>query len=431
MTRPRDICEPFTSPEDADLEPLRRRIGDARVVLLGEATHGTSEFYRLRARITRDLIEHAGFGVVAVEADWPDAARIDHYVRDRDVPASEWKAFARFPTWMWRNAETRELVDWLRDHNLSRPPEERVRFAGLDLYGLYNSIDAILRHLEEVDEEVARVARERYACLDPWQDDPAGYGHAALTGTYRSCEADVVRMLQDLLQRRVATDRRSDEAFFESVENARVIADAEAYYRVMYYGSRQSWNLRDRHMFDTLRSLLAFHGESSRIVVWAHNSHLGDARATEMSRRGEHNLGQLCRQRLGRDTVYSLGFGTDHGTVYAARDWGEPGGVREVVPGREDSYEGFFHRLGVAACLLPLEEGAGADPDLLRQLTAPRLERAIGVLYRPRTERASHYFEAVLPAQFDEYAWIDETSALRPLASEELAGVPETYPFGL
>jgi protein-L-isoaspartate(D-aspartate) O-methyltransferase len=418
--------EAFEDVRTAELERLVARVGDARVVLLGEASHGTSEFYSMRARITRELIVRKGFDVVAVEADWPDAARIDHYVRERDVPPSEWQAFARFPTWMWRNRETREFVDWLRAHNETLPRPARVRFAGLDLYGLYNSIAEVLRYLDEVDPATAVVARERYGCLTPWQSDPAAYGRAALSGRYRSCEEDVTRMLTAFLAKRLELAGRDDERFFDATRNAALIAHAERYYRVMYYGSHESWNLRDRHMFETLQSLLGFRGPRAKIVVWAHNSHVGDARATEMAARGELNVGQLCRQHFG-DAAYSIGFGTHGGSVAAASYWDGPMEVKTVRPSDPRSYEFVCHESGIPGFLLPLRA-----PGALRQeLGEPRLERAIGVIYRPETELASHYFEAVLPRQFDEYVWIDRTRALQPLETKELEGMPETYPFGL
>jgi len=423
-----ECAEPLVDIEEVDLEPLLERIGDARVVLLGEATHGTSEFYRMRARITRELIRKKGFGIVAVEADWPDAARIDHYVRDRDVPPAGWQAFARFPTWMWRNREVRQFVDWLHDHNAGLDQERRVRFAGLDLYGLYNSIDAVLGYLDDRDPDTARVARERYGCLTPWQSDPAAYGRAALTGTYRTCERDVVRMLEELQEQRLEQARSQDEPFFEALQNAVLIADAEAYYRIRYYGAHESWNLRDRHMFQTLSSLLEFHGASSKAVVWEHNSHVGDATATEMSARGELNVGQLCRQRFG-DSAYLVGFGTDHGTVAAASHWDGPVEIKQVRASNEKSYERLCHDTGLASFLLALRNPR--HPELRSELIEPRLERAIGVIYRPETELASHYFHAVLPYQFDEYVWFDETEAVQPLETRELAGLPETYPFGL
>ena len=292
------IAEPFGSIDDFDVSPLLGRIGDARVVLIGEASHGTSEFYRMRARISRALIEKKQFNFVAIEGDWPDAARIDHFVRHREYPPSEWVAFARFPTWMWRNNEVREFVDWLRDCNASIKPELRVAFHGLDLYSMYDSIWFVLKYLDDVDPESARVARERYGCLTPWQTDPATYGHAALTGRYRTCENDVIGALKDLLQKHRAYVAHDGERFLDAVQNARLVANAERYYRTMYYGSRASWNLRDNHMFATLKILLSHHGDDSKGIIWAHNSHIGNAEATEMSARGEHNIGAALSRRV-------------------------------------------------------------------------------------------------------------------------------------
>jgi protein-L-isoaspartate(D-aspartate) O-methyltransferase len=329
---------------------------------------------------------------------------------------------------MWRNRDVRDFVDWLRDHNQGRESGRRVRFAGLDLYGLYNSIESVLAYLDGVDPQSAAVARQRYGCLTPWQSDPAEYGRAALTGAYRSCERDVVAVLHALHGERLRDLRRSDERLFEALQNARVVADAEAYYRVMYYGSAESWNLRDRHMFATLQGLLDFHGPRSKAVVWAHNSHVGDAASTEMSARGELNIGQLCRQQFG-SAAYSIGFGTDHGTVAAASHWGGPMEVKRVRSSHERSYERLCHESGLESFFLPLR--APRLPELRRDLVEPRLERAIGVLYRPETELASHYFHAVLPHQFDEFVWFDGTTAVSPLETHELAGMPDTYPFGI
>jgi protein-L-isoaspartate(D-aspartate) O-methyltransferase len=421
-------AEQFGEVADAPLDALMARIGNARIVLLGEATHGTSEFYRMRARITQALVERKGFNLVAAEADWPDAARIDHYVRDRDAPLQEWRAFARFPTWMWRNREFQEFVEWLRAHNTDQPRAHRVRFAGLDLYSLYSSISEVLRFLDERDPSAARIARERYGCLTPWQSDPAAYGRAALGGTYRSCEREVVKILEELMAERVKFMGSDPEPFFDAVQNARLVADAERYYRIMYYGHHESWNLRDTHMFQTLDSLLRFHGPDSKAVVWAHNSHVGDARATEMSARGELNVGELCRREFG-DDAYSVGFGTDHGTVAAASHWDGPMEVKSVQPARDDSYESLFHESGVPGLLLGLRDPAAHE--LRAALSETRLERAIGVIYRPETELASHYFRAVLPRQFDEFVWLDGTRAVQPLDAQTLEGVPDTYPFGL
>lgn len=423
-----DHAEVFESIEGADLGPLLDRIGDARIVALGEASHGTSEFYAMRERITRELIQKKGFRFVAIEGDWPDAARVDRYVRHLEYPPSEWTAFARFPTWMWRNNEVRDFVSWLRAHNAPLKPDARVAFHGLDLYSLHTSIDAVLAYLDKVDPRAAAVARQRYGCLTPWQGDPATYGHAALTGSYRSCEPHVVHALTDLLEQRVAYSQRDGERFFDAVQNARLVANAERYYRIMYYGSRASWNLRDDHMFGTLENLLAFYGAGGKAIVWAHNSHVGDSAATEMSSRGEYNIGHLCRHRFGSD-AYLVGFGTHSGTVAAASDWGGEMEIKKVRPSLAKSYEQLCHATALPRFMLGLRN----HPELTgpQYLGKPQLERAIGVIYRPETERDSHYFQAVLPRQFDEYIWFDETRAVTPFDTAELAGLPDTYPFGV
>jgi protein-L-isoaspartate(D-aspartate) O-methyltransferase len=421
-------CERFTDLESVELEPLMRRIADARVVLIGEATHGTSEFYRMRERISRQLIERKGFSFVAIEGDWPDAARVDHYVRHAQYPPSEWTAFARFPTWMWRNQEVRGFVDWLRAHNADREPSKRVAFHGLDLYSLYSSIRSVVAYLDEVDPHSSLIARRRYGCLSPWEADPATYGRAALAGDYRSCESQVVAVLKELQRKRQAYAEHDGERFLDAVQNAQLVANAEQYYRIMYYGSRASWNLRDGHMFDTLMNLLKFHGPGSKGIVWAHNSHVGDSVATEMSHRGEYNIGHLCRERLGQD-MFSIGFGTHDGTVAAAAEWDGAMRTMTVKPSLANSYEALCHESGVSRFLLSLR--ASPHPELVGGLSEPRLERAIGVIYRPETELQSHYFQAELPRQFDEYIWFDRTSAIVPLPVEELEGLPDTYPFGV
>ncbi|MDT3685896.1 MAG: protein-L-isoaspartate(D-aspartate) O-methyltransferase [Pseudorhodoplanes sp.] len=422
-----NACERMPSVDTASLEPLLKRIGDARVVLLGEATHGTAEFYRMRERITRELIQKKGFRFVAIEGDWPDAARIDHYVRHMEYPPSEWTAFTRFPAWMWRNNEVRAFVDWLRAHNAPEKPERRVAFHGLDLYSLYDSIRAVLKYLDEVDPPTAKVARQRYGCLTPWQTDPATYGHAALTGKYEPCEPAVTEVLTGLMSKRSEYALHDGERFMDAMQNARLIANAERYYRIMYYGSRASWNLRDKHMFETLKTLLAFYGRDSRAVVWAHNSHIGNAAATEMTSRGEHNLGQLCREEFG-DKAYLVGFGTHGGQVAAASEWNGPMEIKTILPSLRQSYEHHCHESGVPSFFLNLR---GAPRELRTALRKPRLQRAIGVIYRPETERASHYFQAVLPDQFDEYIWFNQTAPVTPFATHELEDMPDTYPFGL
>src|SRR5579859_3827015 len=421
-------CEPFETIASVDLGPLLERIGDTRVVLLGEASHGTAEFYRMRERISRELIERKGFSFIAIEGDWPDAARIDHYVRHATYPASEWTAFARFPTWMWRNREVREFVDWLRERNGRVEAGRRIAFHGLDLYSLYTSIRSILTYLDDVDPQTAEIARQRYGCLTPWQADPATYGHAALTGTYQTCEHEVVSMLSVLLQKHRAYAEHDGERFLDALQNAKLVASAEEYYRIMYYGSRASWNLRDSHMFGTLQNLLQFHGPQSKAIVWAHNSHVGDSAATEKSARGEYNIGHLCREEFG-NAAYSIGFGTNSGTVAAASDWDGPMEIKAVRPALPESYERLCHDAGGARFLLPLRTPRSAR--LIGALTKSRLERAIGVIYRPETELQSRYFQAVLPRQFDEYIWFDQTEAITPFKTGELEGLPDTYPFGL
>jgi erythromycin esterase-like protein len=406
------------------------RFGDAKVVLLGEATHGTSEFYRARAAITRRLIERHGFTIVAVEADWPDASRIDAYVRHRPIAPMDDETFARFPSWMWRNEEVADFTNWLREYNHTLPEESRAEFRGLDVYSLHTSIQEVLGYLQSVDPEAAEHARGRYGCLSPWQSDPARYGRAVLTGQKKSCDQALLKQLQDLLNKRLDYLQADGggEAFFDAVQNARIVHAAEHYYRIMYEGSTESWNLRDRHMFDTLQSLLKRRGEGAKAVVWAHNSHIGNAAATAMGWQGEFNIGELCRTAY-RDEAVLIGFGTDRGTVAAASDWDEPMEVKTVRPARPDSHERVFRdaRLG---CFLTDWRREGRDA--LRQVLArPRLERAIGVVYRPETELYSHYFEAVMAEQFDAFVWFDETRAVTPLLKGHGRGMPETYPFGL
>ncbi len=424
-----EACEPVEGPTGDELEGLLGRIGDARVVLLGEATHGTSEFYRTRTAITRALVERAGFDFVAVEADWPDAAQVDHFVRHGEPPPDRAPVFTRFPRWMWANEEVGELLDWLRRHNERiDDPDRRVGFFGLDLYSLHASIEAVLEYLDERDPEAAEEARALYGCLSPWEADPAVYGRAVLTGRHRDCEEEVARILRDLLEERV---RGAPDGlrFLDAVQNARLVRSAERYYRVMYLGSRESWNLRDRHMFSTLQSLLRHHGPGARGVVWAHNSHMGDASATEMGWDGQLNVGQLAREEWGPD-AYIVGFGTHDGQVAAADDWGGPVRFKEVRPSHPRSYERLCHDSGVDRFLLPLRDDRGGG--VREELSEARLERAIGVIYRPETELASHYFRARLPEQFDEYVWMDRTGPVTPLDREPgEEREAETFPFGL
>jgi protein-L-isoaspartate(D-aspartate) O-methyltransferase len=415
----------------AAVDALLDRVGDSRLVLLGEATHGTSEFYRARADITRALIAKKGFDFVAVEADWPDAARLNDRVLGSRRSSLVFEPFTRFPTWMWRNRETLEFIEWLRGHNQHAADRAPVGFHGLDLYSMFTSIAAVLAYLDRVDPALAKVARDRYAALLPWRENPTAYGEAVLVGASSSSEDAVVSLLGELLGRRLEYSQNDGARFFDATRNARLVANAERYYRTLYHGGAASWNLRDAHMFETLEALLEFYGPDARGVVWEHNSHVGDATATELGSRGELNVGQLCRVRFDSQ-VYIVGFGTDHGSVAAAPAWGAEMARMQVRPAHPDSYERLCHDTGRAAFLLHLREPArGALRD---ELLSPRLERAIGVVYRPDTELVSHYFSASLPLQFDEYVWIDETHALDPLPpprTTDLRSLPETFPFGV
>lgn len=423
----KSACVPLPDPIHAlEFGPFFDSLADAKVVLLGEASHGTSEFYRARAAITRNLIEYHGFNIVAVEADWPDANRIDRHVRHRGVGSYDEASFARFPTWMWRNREVDDFIGWLSEHNEARPMDQRAEFRGLDVYSLRSSISEVLSYLDRVDPEAAATARRRYGCLTPWQSEPAWYGRAVLRGERDPCEDDVVAQLQDILASRLDYAAKDGEDFADAAQNARVIHAAEQYYRIMYQGSNDSWNLRDRHMFETLQHVMAQRGPQARAVVWAHNSHIGDAAATSMGWRGQFNIGELCRTAF-RDEAILVGFGTDRGIVAAADDWDEPMQLKTIVPSRPDSYERVFRHTGIARSLTDLRP----DGEVRTVLSQTRLERAIGVIYRPDTELQSHYFEAVLPEQFDAYVWFEETSAVTPLPAERPHGVPETYPFGV
>jgi erythromycin esterase-like protein len=429
-----DAAEPLPEMDDRTFGEFFDRYADARVVLLGEASHGTSEFYRARAAISRHLIERHGFNIIAVEADWPDAATIDRYARHRPKREGEMRAFERFPTWMWRNVEVDEFIRWLRRHNETRPYEQMCGFYGLDLYNLSGSMRAVIDFLEEQDPELARLAGRRYGCLDPWAENPAAYGRHALMEGYARCEVGVVQMLKDLLQKQVDCFAGECDEWLDAAANARLVKDAEAYYRVMYYGSAESWNLRDTHMFDTLNMILDAKGPDSKAIVWAHNSHIGNAAFTDMGMaRGELNIGQLAKEKFER-RARLIGFGTHSGTVAAADDWDEPMRVKQVQPSLPGSHERMSHDAEVPSFLLDLRENE-RDEHLASELMEARLERFIGVIYRPETERWSHYSEAILPRQFDAWVWFDETQAVTPLPAElrpaEAPSVEETYPFGL
>jgi erythromycin esterase-like protein len=411
--------------------------GDARYVLLGEASHGTHEFYQARAEITKRLIQEKGFSLVAWEADWPDALRVNRYIRgkSRDQDAEEsLQDFKRFPSWMWRNTDIAELVGWLRSYNDSPDRgQPKVGVYGLDLYSLHRSIASVIEFLDKTNPDAAKAARRRYGCFEEYGDDPQIYGMLASRDASSSCENEVVQQLVELQQHAadfLSRDGRAaaDELFFAE-QNARVARNAEQYYRAMYHGRPNTWNLRDQHMVDALENLIAHfekQREQPKAIVWAHNSHLGDARATDMSRRGELNVGQMMRERR-EGEVMTVGFTTHSGTVTAASDWGDPAERKRVRPGMQDSYEELFHEVGIPNFLLTITN----NRHLHRMLARPRLERAIGVIYRPETERWSHYFHARLADQFDAVIHFDETRAVEPLERTshwEKGEFPDTYP---
>lgn len=421
-----------------DYDALLESIGSARFALLGEASHGTREFYRERVAITQRLITERGFRSVAVEADWPDAWRVNRYVRglsdDPDATAAL-AGFQRFPAWMWRNTEVRDFVEWLREYNDGRGRQEQVGFYGIDLYSLFTSIQAVLSYLDSADPEGARKARARYACFDHANEDSQAYGYGASYGLTPSCEDEVVQQLREMNRRFAeipAVPGLERDAAFYAQQNARLVQNAEEYYRTMFRGRVSSWNLRDSHMVETLQALeryLGTGGTPPRIAVWAHNSHLGDASATEMRTQGEWNVGQLMRDRYGPDAVL-VGFSTYRGWVTAAADWDEPPQRKRVRDGLAGSWEDLFHRTGSPRFLLALQGNAALQP----VIGSPRLQRAIGVIYRPETERQSHYFHTRLGEQFDAMIHIDETHALEPLdkgAGWHSGEAPETYPSGV
>ena len=434
----REAARPLTGGAH-DYDPLLELTGNARLVLLGEATHGTHEFYRERARITRRLIEEHGFGIVAVEADWPDAYRVNRWIRGGGSDGSAVQAldgFERFPRWMWRNRDVLALVEWLWEHNQALPSDRRVGFYGLDLYSLFGSIAAVIGYLDQVDREAAREARARYACFDHFAEDSQAYGYAAGRGLSQSCESDAVAQLVDLRRRAAEFSARDgripEDEFFFAEQNARLVTNAEEYYRTMFRGRISSWNLRDLHMTDTLTALLEHFdrpGRPARAVVWAHNSHLGDASATSMGDEGEWNVGQLVRQRYGGEAVL-VGFTTYGGTVTAAADWDEPPKLMRVRPALAGSLEALLHDTGLGDFLIVLRD----NPEAARALAGRRLERAIGVIYRPETERVSHYFHADVAEQFDAVIHLDATTAVEPLdpyGDWVHTATPETYPSGV
>jgi erythromycin esterase-like protein len=398
----------------------------ADVVLLGEATHGTQEFYEVRCEITKRLIQDHGFNIIAVEADWPDAYAIHGFVQrgDQGDPSEVLGAFDRFPLWMWRNETIANFVGWLAHHNGRLHEAQRVGFFGLDLYSLFRSADSVICYLEGIDSEAAALARARYSCLEAVGRDVQGYGMAAASGLIDECEDRVLEQLREFQEGQASSKEGAGilslDDRFSAEQNALVVKNAEQYYRALYRGDLNTWNLRDTHMFRTAKALLNHwnvRGVRPRMVVWAHNSHIGDASATEMREAGELNLGQLMREAFGHRSC-RIGFTTYEGTVMAAREWGGDPEVRTVRTSMRGSYEDLFHRVERSQFFLALREDSAAR----HVLSLPRPERAIGVVYRPERESQSHYFHAQIADQFDGVIHIDRTSALKPLAGGRIEG---------
>jgi len=429
----RSAARHISNPNDYD--SLVDIAASAQCVLIGEASHGTHEFYATRADLTRSLVAEKGFRAIALEADWPDTFRVHRFVTGREQAKNAEEAlrdFRRFPAWMWRNTVMVEFVAWLREWNARN--QNAAGIYGMDLYSMHRSIESVLEYLDKNDPSAARRARDRYACFEHFSVEPQLYGQATVIRGKEPCEDEVIEQLVEIQRKyREFISRNghiAEEEFFSAEQNARLVMNAERYYRAMFHGRDESWNLRDSHMFETLNELFAhLDSGSAKIVVWAHNSHLGDARATEMSARGELNVGQLVRERFGR-RAYAIGFSTYSGTVTAASDWGGPAERKRVRAGLRGSYEELFHATGIPAFWLSLGEQNESTTLLMNE----RLQRAIGVIYRPETERFSHYFESRLPEQFDAIIHFDQTRALEPLerTSEwERGELPETYPSGV
>lgn len=418
---------------ERDLDPLIRRIGNARYVLLGEATHGTSEFYQWRAKLSRRLIEEQGFSFVAVEGDWPDCYRINRYAKGYAESGESARevvhAFERWPTWMWANREVAEFAEWLRDHNRRRAAPRQAGFYGLDVYSLWDSMHAVVLYLESMDPALARAARAAYRCFEPYGEDVQEYARAtALVPT--TCENEAVAVLAAL--RRSATEFREDgpDAFFNAEQNALVAQNAERYYRTMVRGGPTSWNVRDAHMVETLERLVKHHGPDAKAIVWEHNTHVGDARFTDMARAGMFNVGQLVRQAHDGDDVVIVGFGTHRGTVVAGDEWGAPMRRIRVPPAREDSFEDALHASDAGDLLLLFDD---RDDGGLAGLADPIGHRAIGVVYDPRHEHWGNYVPTIVPRRYDAFVHFEETTALDALHMPVLVDgePPETYPSGM
>ncbi len=427
----RKLGQPLDAPYD--LDPLIDAIGRSRFVLLGEASHGTSEFYTWRAELSKRLIEECGFSFIAVEGDWPDCYRVNRYAKalpDSGQSAEEvLHAFERWPTWMWANREVVAFIEWLNDFNRERDVAERVGFYGLDVYSLWDSMRAVVTYLHSVDPQLAADARRAYNCFEPYAEDAQAYARATAM-VPASCEDDVVEVLKALHTRAPRYIEGGNEEFFNAEQNALVARNAELYYRTMIRGGPSSWNVRDRHMVETLTRLARHHGSRAKAIVWEHNTHIGDARYTDMASAGMVNVGQLVREAHAEDGVVLVGFGTHRGTVIAADEWGAPMQRMRVPVARSGTFEDAMFDADVGNTLLIFD---GSENGGVPGLETPIGHRAIGVVYDPDHERWGNYVPTIVPGRYDAFIFIDESRAVDPLHMRiKVDGeVPETYPSGI
>ena len=414
----------------ADLDPLLKRIGNSRIVMLGEASHGTHEYYMWRTHITRRLIEEKGFNFIAVEGDWPDCYRLNRYIKNYPNAGASAKevlhTFNRWPTWMWANWEVMALAEYLYTHNKSLPINNKVGFYGLDMYSLWESMEAIMHYLKAVDPAALKIAEEAYQCFEPYKEEE-GHGYArALKFVPELCENEVIELLKKI-QQRLPLYNTDHENVFSAEQNALVALNAEKYYRSMIHGGPHSWNIRDRHMADTLGRLLQFHGENSKVIVWEHNSHIGDARATDMVDEGLFNIGELARLQHHEKGVILVGFGSYKGSVVAGRSWGAQMQKMEMPSARINSWEYLLHKASSENKLLLMDEFM--DDVFMENHIG---HRAIGVVYNPQYEQYGNYVPSILPMRYDAFIYLEETHALHPLHFEpDGHQIPQTYPFGV
>jgi erythromycin esterase len=421
----------LTLQSKANLQPLFDRIGNARIVMLGEASHGTHEYYTWRAYISKKLIEEKGFNCITVEGDWPDCYRLNRFVKGYDSDNKSafhvLHAFDRWPTWMWANWETMAMADWLQKHNSGLTADKKAGFFGLDVYSLWESMASIMQYLKKTDPAALKIAEEAFHCFEPYRSDEGrAYARASML-VPELCQDEVVTLLKEIRQK-LPQYNTDHENVFSAEQNALITVNAERYYRAMIEGGPHSWNVRDRHMADTLNRLLEFHGKNSKIIVWAHNTHIGDARATDMADEGMYNIGELARIEHGDNEVVLVGFGSFKGSVIAGRSWGAPMQAVPVPQAVKGSWEYLLHKAGKGNKLLLMEDFTRNDSFMETHIG----HRAIGVVYNPQYEQYGNYVPSILPLRYDAFIYLDETRALYPIHMEpDVRQMPETYPFGV